>query len=40
MEPEQAKTEAEELKLKGNEAIAKSDYVEARKFYTKAIGMS
>lgn len=40
MEPEKPKSEAEELKLKGNEAFAKKDYVEAKQFYTKAIGIS
>jgi outer membrane protein assembly factor BamD (BamD/ComL family) len=31
-------TEAEELKRKGNEEFGKGNYVEAKQYYTKAIG--
>lgn len=33
------KTEADELKQKGNEAYQAKDYAKARQFYTQAIGI-
>lgn len=39
MDKEKDKTEAEELKRKGNEAFSKGEYLEAKQLYTKAIGI-